>query len=319
MRFQSIVHYTLVLLSLSLAVTFELRADAQAANHFSRTLVVSGPVTLDATIAKGEITIVQGRDDHMVVTASLQGGRVRSDGQFPVAVEQDGGHIHFGRTDGLTDKEWQELDIAVRIEAPQRTEVTSSIERGKLTIVGIDGPIKANTTTGNIGISYALKEVSAQAESGDLDIEAVSGRVRAIVGRGNIACTRAPEGVSAEAGEGDINLRVVGPSEARVQRGGGRIDVGGARSTLVAITDAGDLHVKAVPHQDWELSSASGNIHIELPPAAGFEVDAVTKAGAISVRRRDMPDVAGNELTQRVNGGGARIRVRSEKGNVVID
>ena len=117
---------------------------------------------------------------------------------------------------------------------------------------------------------------------------------------------RVPEGVIAQTGEGDISLQAVGRSEAKVQAGGGRIDVGGARSTLVATTDTGALHVKAVPHQDWQLRSTSGNIRIELPSGVGFEIDAVTKLGKISVRRQGMGDIASNELTQRVNGGEAK-------------
>ena len=60
------------------------------------------------------------------------------------------------------------LNIAFRIEAPHRTEVVSSIENN-LTIVGLDGPVKANTTAGNISISYVIKEVSAQSGTGDLE------------------------------------------------------------------------------------------------------------------------------------------------------
>jgi hypothetical protein len=323
MRLQSIALCSLMLLGFSLAAAFDSRAYPQASDRFNRILAISGPVTLDIAIAKAEITIVQGRDDRLVISAWLQDSRTRPDANpvtLPLTAELEGNRIHFGYlNDPAAQERAKKLAIAVRIEAPRRAEVISSIEQGNLTIVGIDGPVRANTTTGNISISYAVKDVTAQSENGDLDIEAVSGRVRAMVGNGNISCTSIPEGVSAEAGEGDIHLQVVGPSEVTVRKGGGRIDIGGARSTLVAVTDAGDLHVKAVPHQDWTLSSASGNIRLELPASLGFEIDAVTKTGNISVRRPDMENAGSNELTQKVNGGGKKIQVRSEKGNVVIN
>jgi DUF4097 and DUF4098 domain-containing protein YvlB len=164
-----------------------------------------------------------------------------------------------------------------------------------------------------------MKEVSARSGSGNLNFEAVSGRVSGIASNGNISCIRIPAGVTAETGEGDITLQVVGPSEARVRRGGGRIEVGGARGTITATTDTGDLHVKAIPHQDWQLTSGSGNIHLELPPATGFEIDALTRAGNITVRHEDIRDAAGGKLTQAVDGGGRTIRVRTQNGNIVLD
>jgi hypothetical protein len=309
-----------LLLLLSL-VTFATQAYGQAPDLFNRTLMVSGAVTLDATLSRGNLTIMEGRDDRVVITAWVRNIRSQPDNpaRLPLAVEQDGSHIRLSYVNDPAVKEPAKLDIAVRIEAPHKTEVTSSIGKGDLTMVGIDGPVKAVTTTGNTSISYTLNHVSAQLGTGDLEIEAVSGRVRAVVSNGNISCTRVPEGVSVEVGEGDINLRVVGPSEARVRKGGGRIYIGGAKSTLVAVTDNGDLHVKAVPHRDWQLSSGSGNIRLELPPTAGFEIDAVTKTGRISVKRQDFDTAATNELMQKVNGGGTRIQVRSETGNIVIN
>ncbi|HWZ44960.1 MAG TPA: DUF4097 family beta strand repeat-containing protein [Candidatus Saccharimonadales bacterium] len=272
---------------------------------------------------KGEITISQGRDDRVVIAAWLQGDPARpnaSNATLPLTLEQNGNHIHLGYSqDPAAAIAAAGLRIAVRIEAPLKTEVISSIGNGNLTIVGINGPVEAHATRGNISISYVIKEVSAQSESGNLDIEAVSGRVSARVNNGNISCTRIPEGASAETGEGDINLRVVGPSTAKVRRGGGRIDVGGARSTLIAATDAGDLRVKAVPHQDWQLTSSTGNIHIELPAAIGFAIDAITKTGSISMDRQDMGEAVGGQLLQAVNGGGKTIRARSEHGNIAIE
>jgi DUF4097 and DUF4098 domain-containing protein YvlB len=144
--------------------------------------------------------------------------------------------------------------------------------------------------------------------------------VDATTGRGNISCSRAAQGVSAETGDGDISLMVVGASEARVKRGTGRIDVGGVRGTLVASTDTGDLHVKAVPHDDWQLSSVSGTVRVELPPAAKFDLNALTESGTFIIGRDDLqkPDAEVRNFTQRVNGGGKRIELRTDAGRIVI-
>ncbi len=320
-RLQFIALTCLKVAAFALAVTHGFQLYAQGTAQFARTLAVSGPVTLEVAIPKGEVTIVQGGDDRMVITAGLQANRTHpaSSSAIPsVTVEQNGTHIQVRYVYDHAVTEPASHAISVRIEAPRRAEVISSMGFGDLTMVGVDGPVKADTTTGHINISYALNDVSVQVGSGEIDIEAVSGRVRANVDHGNISCTRVPEWVSAETGEGDITLRVVGPSEAKVRKGGGRIDMGGARGTLVATTDTGDLHVKAVPHQDWQLSSASGRIRVEMPESAGFEINAVTKTGNISVQRPDMDNDASHAVMQKVNGGGRRIQIRSQEGNIVI-
>ncbi len=303
----------------SLAAMTASQLHAQGAAQFARTLAVHGPVTLEVDIPKGEITIVQGSEDHVVITAGPQTVRTRPDSNpvIPsVTVEQNGAHILVSYA---YDHAAAELaNMSLRIEAPRRAEVISTIGNGNLTMVGVDGPIQANMTMGHVNISHALNNVSVQLKDGEVEIEAVSGQVKASVIRGNISCTRVPDKVVAETGEGDITLRVVGPAEARVRKGGGWIDVGGARSTLMATTDSGDLHVKAVPHQDWQLSSASGGIRIEVPEAAAFEIDASTKAGSISVQRQDVDNKAGNELVQKVNGGGKKIQIRNQQGNIII-
>jgi hypothetical protein len=105
-----------------------------------------------------------------------------------------------------------------------------------------------------------------------------------------------------------------------VKSGNGRIDVGGARGTLLASTNTGDLHVKAFPHEDWELSSRSGTIRVELPPASPFDLDAMSDSGDVLIARGDMdkPAVGDRCLTRKGNGGGKRIRVRTESGKIVV-
>jgi hypothetical protein len=44
---------------------------------------------------------------------------------------------------------------------------------------------------------------------------------------------------------------IVWSSEVKVWQGAGGIDVGGLRRMLIASTDAGGLHVKPVPYDNW--------------------------------------------------------------------
>jgi hypothetical protein len=158
--------------------------------------------------------------------------------------------------------------------------------------------------------------VWAVAGTGNLNLEVISGRIAARTGKGNISCIRAVQGANAETENGNIVLMVVGPSEASVTRGTGRIEVGGAKGSFKGSTTGRELHVKAVPHGDWWLSSASGNVHIELPAAAAFGVDATTDSGRILIDRIDIADL--RHLHRAVNGGGKHIEVRTRSGQITI-
>jgi DUF4097 and DUF4098 domain-containing protein YvlB len=182
------------------------------------------------------------------------------------------------------------------------------------------GPVKASTDAGDIKVAYVSKGALVEAGAGDLALEVIGEHVQARTGDGNISCIRAFQGASAETGAGDIVLRVVGPSTAIVKNGTGRIDVGGARGHFRGSTSRGDLHIKAMPHDNWWLNSASGNIRIELPPGARFDVDAATKVGEILVDRVDIQrsNAEVHSLYQKVNGGGKRVELRTDSGKIVI-
>jgi len=297
----------------------------QSVREYHRTLTVTSadPVTLDAHLIEGELQIAYGRDEQVSImaTARVPAGMKAGEESLaaPISVEQDGNHVQVRSPSGAgsaVDK----IRIACRIDVPYRTEVHSVVDNGKQTITGIMGPVKTRTKKGDIKVSYISKGALAEADSGDLDLEVIGARVEARTGAGAISCIRALQGVDAETGDGDIVLMVVGPSKATVKKGTGRIEVGAARGGLVGSTDGGDLRVKATPHDDWRLSSVSGSIRVELPPAARFEVNATTNSGEVLINRDDIerPNASVRNLRQKVNGGGKRIEARTESGKIVI-
>jgi len=319
MAFEFKLRRTPMVLALYLAFIVGLGAG-QVSHEFHRTFTVSlvEPVSLQVGLLAGDLHIAYARDGQLSITVtayptsddleSLKGHLV---------IAQSGNHLQVSDRPAPAD---QKVRLTYKIDVPYRTEVHSSVQRGKQTIAGIMGPVTAEGGVGDIEVSYISLGANAQVRTGNLSFEAVGGRIEAGTGEGKIACERAPLGISADTEDGDIVLAVVGPSTAIVKSGNGRIDVGGARGSLFASTNAGDLHIKAVPHDDWQLSSISGNIRIELPSEAKFALSASTRSGELVVNRDDLtkPAPDAHEFEVRVNGGGKRIAVTSERGRVVI-
>jgi hypothetical protein len=300
-------------------------ALAQSPREFHRTIpvTVSDPVTLDVQLSEGELQIAYGRDEQVSVAAFTQvpiGVKAEKESlTSALTVEQDRNHLRIRDLSSTRPSE-EKVRIVCRIDVPYWTEVNSVVDHGKQTIIGIMGPVKARTRKGDIKVSYVSKGVLAEAYSGNLDLQVIGEHVEARTGNGNISCVRTIRGASAETENGDIVLTVVGPSMANVKNGTGRIDLGNARGSFTGSTAGGDLQVKGLPHDDWRLNSASGNIRIELPPGARFEVDATTNFGEIVNDRGDIAITNGEvrHLHRKVNGGGKLIEMHTDNGRIVI-
>lgn len=298
---------------------------AQHTAEFHRTLTVTTAetVTLDVEVSSGELQISYGRDGQVSIAGVAKtSADTRLDDSFfssALTIDQDGNHIRIKHASPLAFPE-KSISVVYRIDVPYRTTLTSSLTRGRQSIRGILGPVKAMTGKGDILAAYISKGLEAQVDSGNLDLQVIGDHVEAKAGTGNISCTRVPQGVSAVTGDGDIALIVVGSSTATVKKGNGRIDVRGARGSVVASTDSGDLHVRAMPHQDWRLRSGTGSIRLEISPAAQFELDASTTTGEIQLDRDDLArsDADAHQFRQKVNGGGARVEVHTESGAIAI-
>jgi DUF4097 and DUF4098 domain-containing protein YvlB len=299
-------------------------SSAQTTADFRRTLTVMSAktVTLDVDVAVGELQVSYGRDGEVSIAASARSSEPAgiADGFFSavLSIEQSGNHIKVHTSNPAAPEE--RISILYRIDVPYRTELTSKVNSGKQVITGILGPVSAVTNNGDIRAAYISNALEGHVGTGNLDLQVIGGHAKATTESGNISCTRLPQGVSAEATEGDITLMVVGPSTAVVKKGTGRINVSGARGSFIGSTDQGDLYLKAIPQEDWQLSSASGNLRLELPPSAKFELEASTKTGELQFERDDLtrPEANVLQFRQAINGGGKRIAVHTESGKIVI-
>lgn len=245
------------------------------------------PVVLDLAVAAGDVRMTYSRDGELSVSVSAQdaGGKEISE-EFlrrGMTVVQEG---HSIRIRSLPDRFPGAAPIvSYQIDVPSRTEVNAAVlGAGNLTVIGITGPAALRTA------------------------------------KGKISCARVRGQLSAETGSGNIVLIQNGPSQAVVKSGLGSIDVVAARGNVLASTDKGDVHVKAVLYDTWQLTSRAGNIRIEMPPETRFNLDADTISGSISVEREDMEKPASEiqELHQQVNGGGSLVSAHSTAGNIFI-
>ena len=300
-------------------IVFLPSAGAQSAEEFRRTLGVSNAemVTLDIDLPRAELQVLYSREGQVSITAGLRASGAGSANRdfltAAVHLVQEGNHIRLSQA---SDPETG-ANVFYRLDVPYRTAVVSHIQAGKQTLSGIMGPVKATNGDGDIKASYIAGLVEAETGAGNINLEVVGEHALVDVREGNISCTRLMRGVTAETDDGDITLMVVGPSTAIVKQGRGDIEVGGARGSLAASTVDGDIHIRAALHDDWQLRSNSGDIRVELPARAAFELEA---SGAMRVERDDFkkPEPDLRYVHQNVNGGGKLIAAHTGSGRIVI-
>jgi DUF4097 and DUF4098 domain-containing protein YvlB len=303
-----------MMLSIAPALTIALATPAGTAGAavdspiFERVMTVDlkDPVILNVDVTKGDVTIAYNRDGQVTVHASARNAAgqyaPRDTFESLLTIEQHENQIIVHTKHGARVPE--DAHISYRIDVPVRTQVTSTVSGiGNQIVMGISGP--ATITSGE----------------GDIDARYISeGLLTARTGQGLISCTRVGH-LDVETASGRITLMENGPSVAVVKHGAGRIEVGGARGSVHASTDKGELSIKAVPWDNWELTSNAGNIRIALPPKAKFDLDVTSNAGQISIERHDVAkaDADNHHYRLSVNGGGKRIQAHTTSGSVSIE
>jgi hypothetical protein len=318
----SLAMRTLTVTALLLFASMPLCALEQRA-EFHRTITVSNaePVMLVLELASADLEITYSRDGQVSVSAVAQvSGDSRygdNELQSAVVIEQAGNTLKLRQ---VPDDLGEKVKIRYRLEVPYRSAVRSVMEQGKVTVRGVSGPVEVQSRHSDVNISYVSEAAHIEVGSGNLELQVIGGRVRAKSGQGNISGQRLPGGISAETDDGDITLMEIGESDAAVNTGTGRIEVEGARDSLVSSTKGGNLHVRAVPHNDWKLSSESGTIRVELPDKVDSDLLASTESGEIQVDRDDLPKAAvdARRLLQRIHGGSHKIEVHTTTGRIVI-
>lgn len=298
-------------------------AQSTAQFHEVFQLAISEPLTLEVEAPMADVEIFYSHDGEVAITGAAEASNsAKLDDNFfksALRIELVENHLKLMQIAKSASGE-SGASIRYRIDVPYRTQVISRVNEGALSISGIMGPVNVTRQTGDIKVSYVSKGLQIKNGSGDISLQVIGEHAEVITGSGNIFCERIPRGVSAETGDGDISLMVVGPSSASVRRGKGRIEIGGARGNITGVTAEGDLHVKAIPRDQWHLSSSSGNIRLELPPSSGFDLDTSTDTGQLQLDRDDLRRANGgnSHFHQSVHGGGARIYAHTVSGNIAV-
>ncbi|HET9839720.1 MAG TPA: DUF4097 family beta strand repeat-containing protein [Candidatus Angelobacter sp.] len=303
---------------------------AATTGHFERTLNVTGPVELEVSSGSGNITVHQGANGSVYVSAKLHansgswlfgGGnveeRIHRIEQNPPIV-QNGNTITIGKID---DRELtRNISIDYDVTVPAQTRLNSHTGSGDQTITGLQLPVTAKTGSGNITIERITGDTRISSGSGNLKINSVKGVLYCDTGSGNVRAQEIAGDVVASAGSGNIEVQQSGGS-AKAETGSGTIRLSGVKGGLRAQAGSGDIHVQGEPTSDWRLGAGSGNISLKIPAQASFNIDARTSSGSLTVRHpvTMQGSISHNHLQGKAGNGGVLLDLHTGSGDIEVD
>jgi DUF4097 and DUF4098 domain-containing protein YvlB len=169
--------------------------------------------------------------------------------KFDVSVHTRGGNIHV-----------------TKLEGPLRAETTG----GEIVTGDVQGPVWVSTGAGTIDLGNIGSSVEARTAGGAISVGDVNGGATLNTSGGDIAAGIVNGSVSAQTGAGNVVLEAAsGPVE--VETAGGQIHLGECGNTVQAHTAAGNIQV----------GSARGQVSVQ---SAGGSIDLLQAMSGVVVR-----------------------------------
>ncbi len=243
---------------------------------FEWSLPVTGHVRLEVRSEAGDVTVREGPDGVVRVRGRVsvwgpldQAWAVLDEIERRPPVKQTDGAIRIGDLEPWLNGGDCSVSADYRVETPPDTELRVVTESGDVEITGLRGPVLAELTSGDIGVSRIEGDLQVDVDSGDVAGEGLHGKATFDIASGDLALRDATGAVRPFVDSGDVTLSDLG-SEFELDVGSGDVALAsavpdGARWTVQ--TDSGDIEVR-LPHSSRcviEAVADCGDIDCELP------------------------------------------------------
>jgi hypothetical protein len=316
----------LITIVASLTCMQPVTAAASSEGLFQRTLQVNGPVNLDLATGSGSVNVRTGSSSQVEITGHIKatnwfGGdadeRVKRIEANP-PIQQSGNDVRIGHMD---DRELlHNISISYDLVVPAETELHSHSGSGGQSVEGLRKQVEVESGSGSLKISDIGDTVHAETGSGDIEINRIKGNVRTKAGSGSIRATDIAGGFEGQTGSGHVTLEQTAAGSVRADTGSGGLELRGVQGSLEAEAGSGTITAEGNPTGAWTVHSGSGSIHLKLASDTGFDLDAHTSSGSISVSQpvTVQGSIGRKELRGKVHGGGVPVEVETGSGNIDI-
>ena len=311
-----------------LAVTLATASLALATSEgsFQRSLQVSGSANIDLSTGSGNVNVRTGPSGQVQITGHIKvtnwfGGstdeRVKQIEDNP-PIQQSGNDIRIGHSN---DSELlHNVSISYDLIVPAETRLRSHTGSGNQSIDGLQGALEVESGSGSLKVANIGDALHADTGSGDIDINHVKGEVRAKAGSGTIHASDVAGAFEGRTGSGHITLDQSAPGAVRAETGSGGLELRGVKGSLEATAGSGTISAEGNPSGAWRVHTGSGSVRLRLASETGFDLEAHTSSGSISVSQpvTVQGTIDRKDLRGKVRGGGVPVEVETGSGNIEI-
>jgi DUF4097 and DUF4098 domain-containing protein YvlB len=300
-------------------------SQPSAEGSFDKTLTVSGPIRIELTNGGGDSQITTGPVGEVRVHGEIQvrawsdkTGQQRVDAiQSNPPVTQDGSLIRIGGSS------WRSKDVSIdyTITVPVDAEIRATTGSGDLEINGLKGPANFTTGSGDIKAFRIAGDVQVTAGSGAVELSEIGGQVQVTAGSGDITLDRIGGDIRLQTGSGALEVTDPG-GKLEANTSSGDITIRGGAADIRTHSSSGDVSVVGNPGANnyWDFHTVSGDVVLQVPPAASFRLYARSSSGEIqSEVPVSMEGTSGkHEFRARIGDGKARVEVTSSSGDISL-
>jgi hypothetical protein len=240
----------------------------------------SSEADADEVLKDLELTMEQNGNE-VVATASFHGGF----------------GVHFGS--------WPPVQVDFIVTVPSSTSTELKTSGGDITVGDLNGEVHAHTSGGEIRLGRIGGDIVAWTSGGDIELAEGRGSSRLSTSGGNVSVGR-----------------IAGPANLRTS--GGDIKVDAVEGTLDADTSGGSVRAGFVGPitGDCSLSTSGGEVKAIVGGNVGFHLDAHSSGGDVNAAgitiTIDGGGIGKSSLSGDVNGGGARLKLRTSGGDIEV-
>jgi DUF4097 and DUF4098 domain-containing protein YvlB len=203
--------------------------------------------------------------------------------------------------------------VTVRVEVPERSDVTVVAGSADVEITGPIGAGDFATSSGDVAADDVAANLTARSASGDITVGAVGGNVKVQTASGDLRCSSVAGRAVFTTSSGDIEVGAAA-AQVEVKATSGDVRLGelahGARVTNVS----GDVRVLAIDEGTLHVRSVSGSVSVGVATGVDLHVDVETMSGQV---RSDieLDDTPGSTRRDAL----VELSVRSVSGDVEIE
>jgi hypothetical protein len=280
-------------------------AAAQAQGKIDIRRAASPTVSVRLSGAFSGVKVIAWQHDSIAITGSMGAGSRFDGGAFNATGPVNGMKFYLEAPDGAgTDANRLELRV------PRSARVWIKGGSAAIDVQGVAGGLDLNIVGGSVTVTGKPRELIVESMDGSVSFNGDAAFAKIKTATGDITFVGRGEDMTLTTVSGTISVD-----------GGGRDPVERARLESVTgpITFAADIKRGG----DIRFDTHSGAIDLRLVPRADVELDAATVTGTIENRWNSGRPIAGREgrgmeLGTSSGTGGARVQVRSFKGNLRV-